>query len=672
MEGKHLDFFNELKKFIPEDRIYTDELRLLTYGTDAGFYRLIPQLIVSVKNEKEASVVIELSNRFKVPVTYRAAGTSLSGQAISDSVLMMTDSDWRGFSISEDASIIELDPAVIGGHANIYLARHHKKIGPDPASINSAMISGIVSNNASGMTSGTIHNSYNTLESARIIFNDGTVLDTSNETSKKEFEESHKPLIDSIRYLSEKVKSDETLSSRIKKKFSIKNTTGYSINALVDFDDPFEILFHLMVGSEGTLGYLSKIRLKTVEDPPFKGSALIVFKDIKTACEAIPILNAQKVDAAEIMDRAALASVEEKPGMPDYLRSLEKSAAALLIETSAYDTDTLDDNIKKIIISLEGLEKVHPVNFTTDPKEYKKLWDVRKGLFPSVCKSRKPGTTVIIEDVNFPVPKLAEAVLDLQEIFKKYNYDETIIFGHSFAGNVHFVFNQDFNSKSEILRYKNFMDEVTHLVVKKYDGSLKAEHGTGRNMAPFVKYEWGESAYDVMREVKKILDPENLLNPGVLINDDPEIHIKNLKPMPVADELIDKCIECGFCEIKCPSKDLTTTPRQRIVAWREISRLEETGENPQRRDVLLDEYDYYGNETCATDGLCALACPVDIDTGKFIKKLRSKEAGRSANNIANVLSQNMTLVTEAARVGLNLVKGTQKISRRFRNEKYFR
>ncbi|MBZ0182535.1 MAG: FAD-binding oxidoreductase [Melioribacteraceae bacterium] len=655
LSGKYYDLYSELKKVIPSERIFIDELRTLAYGTDASFYRLIPKIVVRAANEIEAQKIISFCNSFEIPITFRAAGTSLSGQAISDSVILQLDRSWNNYNISENSKEIKMQPALVGGFANLYLAQFHKKIGPDPASINSSMISGIASNNASGMTSGIAKNTYNTLKSLRIIFQDGTILDTSDELSKVEFQKNNSEFIESIKKLSAEVKGNEKLTGKIKKKFDIKNTTGYGINSLIDFDDPFEIISHLMIGSEGTLGFISEITLKTVDDPPYKATSLILFKDIKSACDAIPIFKELPVAASEIMDRAALKSVEDIDGMPAYLKELNENAAALLVETNAFDENQLKIQIDQIIHSIDHLAKERKVEFTTDKNEYKKLWDVRKGLFPTVCKSRRNGTTVIIEDLNFPTSDLADAVLDLQQLFKKYNYDEAIIWGHSLSGNIHFVISQDFADPNEIERYKNFMNEITDLVVDKYDGSLKAEHGTGRNMAPFVKKEWGEDAYQLMKEIKKLFDPKNILNPGVIINEDEEIHLKNLKPLPEANPIIDKCIECGFCEVNCPSKDVTLTPRQRITAWREINQRKKNSSQHLELNSLLSDYDYLGNETCATDGLCATSCPVDIDTGKLIKEIRSEKISHSAEFTADFIARNFSIISRSAKHGLNFV-----------------
>ncbi len=654
-------FISSINNIFPPERIFSDDFTSFTYGTDASFYRLNPKVVVKVKSELEVASLIKKANEFNLPVTFRGAGTSLSGQAISDSILVLIDPDWDQIHINEALSEISLQPGVKGGMANLRLKAGNRKLGPDPASINHATIGGIAANNASGMTSGVKNNIYNTLEGIKIVFADGEILDTRDEGSRENFKKNKKALFDGIKALSRQVKSDKELRERISRKFKMKNTTGYGLNALIDFEDPIDIISHLMIGSEGTLGFISEITLRTVPDLPFKATSLMLFKNLQTACSAIPILKQLPVDAAEIMDRAALKSVENKDGIPEYIKDLAENASALLVETSANTPDTLNQHIRQIKNSLIPLEKLREIEFTTLKSEYQKLWDIRKGLFPSVCITREPGTTVIIEDVNFPLEKLADAAVDLQKLFKKHKYNESIIWGHSLSGNLHFVFYQDFGKDGEIARYNNFINDITRLVVQKYDGSLKAEHGTGRNMAPFVKMEWGEKAYDLMRQIKNIFDPGNLLNPGVILNPDDNIHLKNLKILPRANQIIDKCIECGFCESNCPSRDLTLTPRQRIAAWREISRLNKSKSDPERLNKFIQKYNYAGNQTCATDGLCALSCPVDIDTGKLIKEIRASEISPLANGVARVLSENMRTVTAVVRAALSILYGIYKI-----------
>jgi D-lactate dehydrogenase len=653
LSGVYQRFFEKIASYVDAERIITDPLRTLAYGTDASFYRLIPQIVLKAKDEREVARLMQSAHECGVPVTFRAAGTSLSGQAISDSVLIIAGSHWQERDVLEDGRKIRLQPGVIGKHANSCLASYGKKIGPDPASINAAMIGGIAANNASGMCCGTSQNSYKTVARMRIVFQDGTILDTGDPASCEQFRKKRADIYEAIRQLADDVNGNPVLAERIRNKFKIKNTTGYSLNALVDYSDPIDIITHLMIGSEGTLAFISEITYDTVEEYANKASALILFKNIKDACEATQILKHQPVAAVELMDRAALRSVEDKAGMPEYLKELPDGTAALLVETRAPDKAELRGKIKAISSSLAGVSLLRSLEFTDKVEEYTKLWNIRKGLFPAVGAVRETGTTVIIEDVAFPIERLAEATVELQQVMTRYDYHNAIIFGHALEGNLHFVFTQDFGTTAEVERYGNLMDEVCTMVVEKYDGSLKAEHGTGRNMAPFVEYEWGHDAYQLMEKIKHIFDPQNLLNPGVILNTNPKAHLENLKPLAPTHPLVDKCIECGFCEPDCPSRDLTLSPRQRITVQREISRLKATKSSPERLEALIKAYQYDGDDTCATDGLCKTACPVGINTGDLTKELRRmRVAGTSRETLARVVARNYGPVTAAVRLGL--------------------
>ncbi|SEA54288.1 D-lactate dehydrogenase [Desulfuromusa kysingii] len=634
-------FHDAISKSIAKQNIITDPLLTVAFGTDASFYRMIPQIVVNVETEEEVQIILQEASRRQLAVTFRAAGTSLSGQAITDSILVRLGKGWQNYKIFDKARKIQLQPGIIGSQANRFLAEFGKKIGPDPASIDSAKIGGILANNASGMCCGVAENSYQTLDSLRMILADGTVVDTADDTSRAQFKRSHAHILEGLTTLRHNVLSDQNLTDRIRYKYKIKNTTGYSLNALIDFKDPFAIMQQLMVGSEGTLGFISEVIYKTVIEHKHKASALILFPDVPTACSAVPLLrDGLPVAAAELMDRAGLASVEHEPGMPDYLAGLGETVTALLVETRANSASQLRKQIQQIQASLAKIKTIGSIEFTDDPLKYKVYWNIRKGLFPAVGAVRDTGKTVIIEDVAFPAQHLAAAALDLQSLFKKYQYHEAIIFGHALEGNLHFVFTQDFSITDEVIRYRNFMDEVVTMVVEKYDGSLKAEHGTGRNMAPFVEKEWGTAAYQLMRQIKSLFDPDGLLNPGVIINEDAEAHIKNLKPLPATHELVDKCIECGFCEPVCPSRNLSFTPRQRIVSRREISRQMTANASSSEVGALLKSYQYPGQETCAADGLCGTKCPVGIDTGKMVKALREEANGELANLVADWVARN--------------------------------
>ena len=669
MVSNYEAFLRDVSPFVPQDRIYTDELRRLAWGTDAGFYRLVPRIVIRSANEQEVSDILKIAGQHNLPVTFRAAGTSLSGQAISNSILVIAGKHWEKYAISENREQITLQPGIIGQRVNEILHPYGRKFAPDPASVKSAMVGGIVMNNASGMNCGTHANSDQVLLSARIVLADGTVLDTGQTASRWMFAHSHASFLSRIEKLRDAVRSNVPLAERIRYKYSIKNVTGLNIRPFIAFDDPFDIITHLMVGSEGTLAFLSEVTMRTEYDYPFKASAMLYFSDIREACRAVVAMKklitatgTPVVFGAELLDSKSLASVNDPTG---------KGLTAVLTETKGSTLKELNRNIADIEAALHSFETFVPVHFTDQPEEYSKYWAIRSGIFPSVGGTRPLGTTCLIEDVAFHIEDLPEATAELQQLIARHGYDDACIYGHALEGNYHFIINQSFSTEAEVKRYEALMDDVKELVVTKYDGSLKAEHGTGRNMAPFVRYEWGDEAFALMKAVKELFDPNGLLNPGVIFNDDPHCHIKNFKPLPLLmdngqltidnytmrDEVankkgvvnksainesatnesaancqlsivncqLNKCIECGFCEVNCLTCGFTLSSRQRIVVQREISRLRQSGEDPQRLATLEKQYRYPGNETCAGDGLCAMSCPMGINTGDLTHSLRQAE-----------------------------------------------
>lgn len=651
-----------LRRHLPADTVFTDRLRRVTYSTDASFYRMTPEIVVKVDTEEAVAMILREANSHSTPVTFRAAGTSLSGQAVSDSILIkLGDRGFRQAIISTDGTHATFGAAIIGAEANVALAPHQRKIGPDPASINSAMIGGIAGNNASGMCCGTAQNTYNTLESIRLVLVDGTVLDTGDSESRRQFAASHAALLADLAALGNSARNNTALQERIQRKYAIKNTTGYSLNALIDFEDPFDILAHLLIGSEGTLAFISSVTYRTVEEAAYKASALAIFPTIDEAARCIPSISQLAVSSAEIMDYASLQSVMGAPGMPHWLAQVPIGSAALLIETRSATADHLTSQISDLKSALSAAPLWQPVEFTTDPHVYHQYWAVRKGLFPAVGARRKPGTTVIIEDVAFHQEQLAPAIADIQALFIKHGYPEGIIFGHALAGNIHFVITQAFSTETEIKQYADFMTDLSELVIRKHDGSMKAEHGTGRNVSPFVEMEWGSQAYGLMKQIKALFDPKGLLNPGVILNDDSQAHLKNLKQITPVDDIVDRCIECGFCEPVCPSKRITLTPRQRIAGLREIKQLQLHGTNKVNAVQMKKDFVYQGLDTCAACSLCSVSCPVSVDMGDMTRQLRGEALTGINRSLLSMTANHFGLANRLATVGLGTIQTMQKV-----------
>ena len=677
-----------LRRKLGKSQVITDQYLCHALGTDASVYRLVPKIVVKVRQLDELTYVLSQCRLSKTPFTFRAAGTSLSGQAVSDSVLITLTDHWKQYRLLDMGQAISVQPGMIAADVNRLLKPFGRKIGPDPASIDHCKIGGVAANNASGMCCGIAQNSYHTLQSMSLLLADGTLVNTASPRSVDAFKQSHRSLLSGMNELATRVKQDPELTRLIKHKYRLKNTSGYAINALIDFDDPVDILQHLMIGSEGTLGFIAEITFRTLIDSPCKASALLVFASVELACKAVVELRDSSANAVELMDGRALRSLRQHPDSPDFFSGLDLNACALLIECHADSEIALGQQTRKLWRQLQPFPTSHTLPFTNDQERCQSLWRLRKGLFPIAGANRPAGSCVIIEDIAFAVEDLAEGTVALRHLLDEHGYHSAVIFGHALNGNLHFILRQDFKSGEQLDRYAQFMQSLTDLVALKYTGSLKAEHGTGRNMAPFVEKEWGAQAYAIMLSIKRLLDPDNLLNPGVIFNQDPEVHLKNLKALPECnlpesnlhvsnlhesnlhesnppeqkqtkknlstqsveptDNSINLCIECGFCEKVCPSRNLSLTPRQRIVMFRQLHSLEMAGLKRQAASARR-QLDYHGVATCAATGLCADACPVGINTGFLIKQLRQQKNQRR-QWLAQLIASHYGFVLNAGRL----------------------
>ena len=641
----------DLERILSPDRVLSRPIDRLGRSADASIYRLIPEAIVRPRSIGEIRDLLAWATRRGRHLTFRAAGTSLSGQAVSDDVLVEIGPFFRGARVLDDGARVWSQPGVIGAHLNRLLAAHKTRLGPDPASIDAAMVGGILANNSSGMCCGVAQNSYHTLDSLRVLLADGAEVDTAQPDADDQLRRTRPALHAELLALRDEVRRDEALAARIRHKFSTKNTSGYSLNAFVDFDRPADILAHLMVGSEGTLGFVAETTFRTVPEPPARATALVYFADLEEAGASVAPLAAAGADALEILDAASLRSVATEHPLPF---EIEKRHAALLVEFRRMDEASLAAATADAQAILKRYRLLEPPRFTTGEAERAALWHVRKGLAARTGAMRPTGTAFLTEDVAVPVARLAEAILDCQALFERHGVPDTVIFGHAKDGNLHFVMSEDVRSPEAVERYGAFIQGLVDLVVNKYDGAIKAEHGAGRNMAPFVRAEWGDRAYGAMERVKRMLDPDGVLNPGVKLNPNPRAHLESLKPCPTISPLADRCTECGFCESRCPSRDLTLTPRQRIVVTRELTRLR-AGTAPEDREwaeALEADFAYEGLATCAADSMCQAACPVKIDTGALVKELKAASHPEWSNQVAMAVAGRFSLVAEAARAGM--------------------
>jgi D-lactate dehydrogenase len=641
----------ELEKYFPQDRLRSRLIDRYAYSSDASFYTLVPRAVVFPVDLAEIQLIFRLAKQLGSSVTFRTAGTSLSGQTVTDGILVDVSKHWGSVKVEENGALVRVQPGVTGAVVNHRLLKYGRKIGPDPASIQSAMMGGILSNNSSGMCCGVVDNSYHTLVHIKFMLSDGQTFDTGIAEDYKRFEREAAGLCEGLERLRRRVMDNASLVARIREKYKRKNTVGYGLNAFVDYEHPLDILAHLLIGGEGTLGFIAEAVLRTIPDKPFKTAALLFFDTPRSACDSIPLLKDSGAEALELMDRAALRSIEHLASAPEFLKELPEKASCILCEYQADSRAGLDSLLEQALGKLATLPLIRQTAFTADEKERGNYWKLRKGMYPSVAAVRAKGTSVMLEDIAVPLDRLGETIELLQELFQRFNYEHAIVFGHAKDGNLHFVVSQAVATPEDIKLFSAFNDALAELIIHKCQGALKAEHGTGRQVAPYVEAEWGNEAYQVMKELKTLVDPDNIVNPGVILNEDKDCHLKNLKSLPVVEEEVDKCVECGYCEGSCPSRNFTLTPRQRIVLRRSLARLRASGDDETHR-VLLKDYQYDGMDTCAVDGMCATHCPVDINTGELIKRLRRENHSRFANKLALVVARRFEIVEWFVKTGL--------------------
>lgn len=622
-------------------------------AVDASHYLLTPRAVVTPESIEELAALFAYATTAGQSVTFRSGGTSLSGQASTGEILADTRRHFRAIAVEDDGRLARVGPGATVRQVNARLLRHGRKFGPDPASEIACTIGGVVANNSSGMACGTAQNTYNTLRSVVIVLPSGTIVDTGADDADDRLRAAEPALWHTLTDLRTRVTADPALVTEITRQFAIKNTMGYGLNALVDHESPAQILAHLMVGSEGTLGFVAEATFDTVPLHRHAATTLLVFDTLRAATDALVDLIATGPATIELMDAASLRAALLDPESREALPSFEiVDHCALLVEyqaATATKLTTLTTGAEKFFA---GLSRAAPPELTQDARLRASLWHIRKGLYATVAGARPSGTTALLEDIAVPVARLSETCAGLTRLFETYGYGDAVIFGHAKDGNIHFLLNEDFEVEANVIRYRAFTEDLVQLVLDA-GGTLKAEHGTGRIMAPFVERQYGPVLCGIMREIKAAFDPAGILNPNTILTNDPDLHIKHLKSTPTVEEEVDRCVECGYCEPVCPSKDLTTTPRQRIVVRRALAEADRRGDTALAKE-LRREQEYEVVDTCAVDGMCETACPVRINTGDLVRRLRSETIGGLESAAWNAAGKAWKPVTGIAAAALSI------------------
>ncbi|NDV19048.1 FAD-binding protein [Pseudodesulfovibrio sp. JC047] len=656
-----LTLIHEMQSILSKECVHDNPALVDTYAVDASFYKPKAKLVVDAHSVNEVSQILDVCTRHDIGVTFRGSGTAVSGQTCGEGVIVrLHGSAWDAIRVLDEGKQFWAGCGVIGSDVNVALAPFKQKMGADPASIASATMGGIIADNSAGMCCMVEQNSYHAIKGIRMVLADGTYLDTTDEMSCAAFRKSHAKTLEKLGAMRTKILAEPEVVARIKRKYSIKNTIGYMVNSFVDHEDPMDILLHLMVGSEGTLGFIHEVLMDTIPTPPVRATGLMFFPSLKDATDAVIELKGScNAEAAEVMDCISLRALQDVKDAPSILKELPDGACAVLIETKAWDTDGLEKNTSEILKALGHYPALIPHAFTSEDAECERLWNVRRGLFSAIASYREPDEYVLTEDINIPVPELADGCDAFQELFDRYGYNAGIM-GHAFHGNLHFSIPVKIADEEAVKRLDNFMIDLVDLITKRFDGSLKAEHGTGRAMAPFVRNEWGDFLFEIMCDIKKLFDPKGILNPGVLINEDKQAYLEGLKNPVATHPSVDMCVECGFCELACPSRKIALSPRQRITLARSIAKLRMEGDT-QKADEWETIFHKYGADLCATDGLCQLRCPLGADVATMVRDYRGRNASGKVIRLADYVSHHFGGVLKTATMALNGMSLAQRI-----------
>lgn len=666
-------FISEVKETFPADRIHTDELLVKAYSLDASPFEPRALAVVDVDAPENLQLLLRLARKHKVSLTFRGAGTGVSGQTIAEEVTVrLVGPHWKQIDVLDGGARVRAGCCAIGGDINAALKPYGRFLTSDPSSVGSAFIGGMAATNAAGLSCTVDKNIYHMMTDMHFTLMDGASVDTADPDSVAAFRQSHQNLLSELLKLRQRILGDEKMASTVRRKFSIRNTSGYSLNAFTDFDDPVEILKHLIIGAEGTLAFIHSVTVRTGRVMPLRATAFVGFESLETAMQGVLEMEAHcSLYAVEFLNAVSLQSLMQLQEFPDDLRHLGSDACALLLETRAGSPEALAANARQITGVLDKLGPASPVRFETDDTVCERLWDLRRALYPILAGTRASEEYAYSEDYCVPIENLPQACQSFVEILNRHGFTKSGVHGHALHGNLHFTMPLKLNDSKDVCKAAMVIDEAADVVLA-LGGSLKAEHGTGRAVAPFVRREWGEDLYQVMHDLKRAIDPEGLLNPNVILNDNPNCHLENLKYAGPVDSTIDMCVDCGFCEYVCPSGDVGLTSRQRIYTLRAIAGLIEAGEVEKARRWQAT-FEEKGLDTCATDGLCAMRCPLGINIAQYMRRLRHDAAGNITHTVAKMVGSHFALAQHAAStmlhaasaahklMGHNLARGTGKL-----------
>ena len=424
---------------------------------DASHYLLTPSAVVIPRDAAQVAALLRLSVEHGVALTFRSGGTSLSGQAVTENLLVDTRRHFRDVQVLDDGMRVRVQPGVTLRQVNNRLAPYGRRLGPDPASESACTVGGIIANNSSGMTCGTERNTYRTVESLVLALPSGTMIDTGAADADERLRALEPDLFAGLARLRNRIRGNPESVRLINAQFAMKNTMGYGLNAFLDHSSPSQILAHLVVGSEGTLAFVAEATFRTVPTHPHAATGLLVFPTLRQAMAAMPALVAAEPAAVEVLDAAALRVAQLDPQADEAMRGLQVTEqAALLVEWQAADAETLDAQVHGGVPVLADLPLSAPARLTASEGPVRAVahpqGSVRRGRRrPSVRHDgiagghRRAGARARADPATTS-PGCSSGTAT----------GTASIFGHAKDGNLHFMLTEEFRTGEAPDRYAAF------------------------------------------------------------------------------------------------------------------------------------------------------------------------------------------------------------------------
>ncbi|MFQ5588577.1 MAG: FAD-binding and (Fe-S)-binding domain-containing protein, partial [Nitrospiria bacterium] len=600
--------FNPLRELIGREKVLTDAPALTAYSIDASIYKAIPKAVVLIESKADLAQTLRFAKTHGIPLTARSGGTNLTGNAVGEGIILEFSRLHQMLEIDPGAGWARVQPGIVYAELNKQLAEHEWIFAPDPSSGDMCKLGGMLGNNAAGP---------HTLKYGATKDNvlEMTVLLASGRWITAKDYRLNDPALDGLfrenpelRTLYNLIRQNKDLILSHRKKVS-KNASGYNLFALAEgLNEGHFPLHQLFIGSEGTLGLTLEAKIRLVPKPSEIATGLIYLKSLSDVGAAVADLLPLSPSALEMMDANSLDLVGrerfEIPRNADVMLLLEFDQSAKTRMSTAQDL-------------MRKCDLAAPMAIAYDPEKTAALWRVRKAMYPTLYRyDEKKRPINFADDVVVAAARIPELVAYLEKLFSDQGV-AVAIYGHIGDGNAHINPLLNLNDPADFNRMIALSHEIHETVIEHFGGSLCGEHGDGRVRAEFLKKLYGPELYALFKSVKRIFDPDHILNPGIKISETPFTENIDLH------RLSKKCATCAKCNAVCPVYDVEREESNAARGWFHI----------------LTDPDYaYADaarvvEACINCKSCRSVCPAGIDVSEYVLKAREARPNAAAGKL---------------------------------------